>query len=280
MKYQKHPELQEYYQNIKKSPEEIGAHRDPATWFGMMEDLDGRIGVILDKIKELGIEDNTYVVVTSDNGIRNPIWTEQLGVPIHGTKWWAWQGGIRVPMIVKGPSIEAGSTFVDNIVRYDMLPTFVDWAGGDPSELEDIDGRILAGYLRGDSPAADFSNRYLYFHYPHYRTALPHSAIVSNNLKVVHVWESPDVPMLFDLAVDEGERNNIARERPADHKRLLDEMMRYFREVRARLPKVNPDYRATAYEAHSRYQDRVQYGAFEGERPLADDEREYQDAGI
>ena len=69
--------------------------------------------------------------------------------PHHGAKWWVWQGGIRVPMIVKGPGIKAGSEFNGNFVNYDFLPTFADWAGGDSSMLVNIDG-VSASYMAGE----------------------------------------------------------------------------------------------------------------------------------
>ena len=91
----------------------------------MGEDLDGRIGAVLDKLRELGIEDNTYVIVVGDNGYRH----EEVEIipdykqPLHATKWWLWDGGIRVPMIVKGPGVKSGSAFTGNVINYDFLPT-------------------------------------------------------------------------------------------------------------------------------------------------------------
>ncbi len=272
-KYVKHPEVQAFYKKLNETAETINrTHRDPATWLGMADDLDGRIGVVLDKIKELGIEDNTYVIFTTDNGYRHDF-LPGLTHPLHGGKWWAWQGGLRVPMFVKGPGIEPGSVFMGNVVNYDFLPTFVEWAGGEPSTIKGIDGVSLAGFMQGKKPARDFTDRYLYFHYPHYRTAMPLSAIVSGNQKVMHFYERPDIAMLFDLSVDEGEVSNIAKQRPEDHERLYKEMMRFFGEVGARIPKLNPDYDPEVYKQAKEYQSRVMWGPFEGKRPLEEDEK-------
>jgi len=122
-------------------------------------------------------------------------------------------------------------------VNYDFLPTFVEWAGGDPAKLKNIDGVSLAGMFAGKKPTDKFRDRFLYFHYPHYRTTMPHSAIVSGTSKVMHFYERPDIPMLFDLAADQGEVKNIAKDRPKEHKKLYDEMMRYIDRVGARKPK-------------------------------------------
>lgn len=273
-KYLKHPLVRAWYKKNKKDPETISRKDDPAIWLGMGEDLDGRIGAVLNKIKELGIEDNTYVIVVADNGYRhNELQlTPGLKQPLHAKKWWVWDGGIRVPMIVKGPGIKAGSVFGGNVANIDFLPTFVDWAGGDSKKLQDIDGVSLAGYMAGKQPDSTFLNRYLYFHYPHYRTSMPHSAIISGPNKVMHFYEQPDIPMLFDISKDPGEVQNIAKQFPEKHAELYGEMMRYFKEVGARIPKKNPGYDPEVYKQAKEYESRIMWGPFEGNRPLEDDE--------
>jgi len=274
-KYAKHPAVQAYYEKIGKTAANVKRKEDPAVWLGMGEDLDGRIGAVLDQIEKLNIEDNTYVVLLSDNGYRHKELqlTPGLKQPHHAAKWWVWQGGIRVPMIVKGPQIAAGSVFSGNVVNYDLLPTFVDWAGGDNSSLREIDGVSLASYLAGSQPNEAFLNRNLYFHYPHYRSGMPHSAMVSGDFKVMHFYEEPDVPMLFDLAKDRGEVHNIAPQNPQKHAQLFAQMMGYLEEVDARIPKPNPAYNPEVYQRDREYEKRMAWGAFEGSRPLADDEK-------
>jgi arylsulfatase A len=273
-KYRKHPKLQAYYKTLGKKADNLTAKNDPATWFGMAEDLDGRIGAVLDKLDTLKIADNTYVIVVSDNGYRHKTLHITPGItqPLHGHKWWAWQGGIRVPMIVKGPTVKPHSVFEANVANVDFLPTFVEWAGGDPVNLKDIDGVSLAGYMSGEKPDDRFINRNLYFHVPHYRSEIPHSAIISGQTKVIHFYERPDIPMMFDLSIDPGEISNVARLRPETHKKLFGEMMRYFEEVGARLPKTNPDYVPAVYQKLANYDQLMQWGPFEDERPLETDE--------
>lgn len=274
-KYANMPEMQAYYKKVGKTAETIQrSHRDPATWMGMAEDLDGRIGAVLNKIKELGIEDNTYIIMTADNGYRHFFYRDfGKTQPLHSGKWWVWQGGLRVSMIAKGPGIEAGSINKENVINYDFLPTFVEWAGGNPNDLQNIDGVSLKGLMEGEKYDKDFSNRYLYFHYPHYRSGMPHSAIVSGTKKVMHFYERPDIPMLFDLAKDEGEVKNLAAEKPEEHKKMFDEMMRYFEEVGARIPKKNPNYDSETYNKASGAEQRAIWGPFVGERPLEEDEK-------
>ncbi len=277
-KYVKHPLVQAWYKKNNKDPETISRKDDPANWLAMGEDLDGRIGAILDKLKELGIENNTYIIVTADNGYRHKevLLTPELTQPLHAAKWWAWEGGIKVPMIVKGPGIKPGSVFKGNVVNYDFLPTFVEWAGGDPKKLQNIDGVSLADYMAGKVPDKVFLNRNLYFHYPHYRTSVPHSAVISGSFKVVHFYERPDIQMLFDLSEDPGEVNNIAKQNPDTYQELYKDMMSYFNEVGARFPKVNPDYDREIYRKDPKtIRERLKWGPFEGKRTLDPDELKY-----
>lgn len=274
-KYVKHPKVQQWYKANNKDPKTINRKDDPAIWFGMGEDLDGRIGAVINKIKDLGLEDNTYFVVVADNGYRHKeLHLEpELKQPLHARKWWLWDGGIRVPMIVKGPGIKPGSEFMGNVINYDFLPTFVDWAGGDSKALKNIDGVSLVKYMEGAQPDQAFLNRYLYFHYPHYRSAIPHSAVVTGKYKVIHFYDQPDIPMLFDTSVDLGEVENIAAMFPDEHKKILGSMMDYLNHVGARIPKSNPNFNASIYKADKNSYDRLRWGAFKGSRKLEDDEK-------
>lgn len=274
-KYLQHPLVKEWYEKNNLDPETINRKQDPAIWLGMGEDLDGRIGAVLDKLKELGIEDNTYIVLAADNGYRHDELqlTPGLTQPLHAAKWWVWNGGLKVPMIVKGPGIKGGTEFTGNVVNYDFLPTFVDWAGADPASLKDIDGVSLARYMEGEEPDENFLNRNLYFHYPHYRTSVPHSAMISGKYKVMHFYESPEIPILFDISKDVGEVNNIARENPEIHEEMFNEMMGYLKEVGARFPKVNPNFDMEKYKQDKKTAMRIKWGPFEGKRELDEDEK-------
>ncbi len=274
-KYVNHPYVQAWYKLHGKTAKTVRRKEDPAVWLGMADDLDGRIGAVLDKIDALGIADNTYVIMTADNGYRHAF-LPGLTQPLHARKWWVWEGGIRVPMIVKGPGITPGSTFTGNVVNYDFLPTFVEWAGGEPNSLKNIDGLSLAAYLAGREPDNTFLNRNLYFHYPHYRSTMPHTAVISGQHKLMHFWEYPDIPMLFDLSKDIGEVRNIAEQHPDVHQKLFGDMMTYLKEVGGRIPKANPNFDPEKYRAAKNYWDRLDWGPFKGNRQLDDDEREAQ----
>jgi arylsulfatase A-like enzyme len=127
-------------------------------------------------------------------------------------------------MMVTGPGRKPGLEFSGNVVNYDSLPTFVDWAGGDPKTWQNFEGVSLADYMAGKEPEETFLNGNLYFHYPHYRSSVPHSAIVSGRFKVLHFYAEPDIPILIDLSQDLGEVSNIARQHPEAQPKLYDDL--------------------------------------------------------
>ncbi|MBM4092484.1 MAG: hypothetical protein FJ276_24135 [Planctomycetes bacterium] len=103
---------------------------------------------------------------------------------------------------------------------------------------------------------------------------MPHSVLISGVSTVVHFYERPEIPMLFDLSKDMGEVENIATRQPDTHQKLHGEMMAYLKQVGARFPKVNPAYDPAAYKNAKGYAERAQLGPFEGKRPLEDDEKQ------
>jgi len=114
-------------------------------WAGMLEELDSGIGRLLDELDALGISDNTYVVFTTDNGGRGTVpggdpKSPAPNVPLSGAKHSLLEGGIRVPLMVRGPSIEAGSVCRIPVAGYDFLPTFYELAGGKGNLSEELDG--------------------------------------------------------------------------------------------------------------------------------------------
>ena len=114
-------------------------------WAGMLEELDSGIGRLLDELDALGISDQTYVVFTTDNGGRGTVpggnpESPAPNVSLSGAKHSLLEGGIRVPLMVRGPEIKAGSVCRVPVAGYDFLPTFYELAGGKGSLSKEIDG--------------------------------------------------------------------------------------------------------------------------------------------
>ncbi len=229
-KYQKNPLFAKIENPRERTTTMIGA--------AMAEDLDTSIGMVLQKIESLGLAGSTYVFFTADNGYRS--WNESHD-PLRGEKWWLWDNGLRVPMIVRGPGIAAGSRNAVNFVGYDFLPTFAEIAGATRHLPKPIDGVSVKHLLLGGRATAAEINRPLYFHYPHYRVSPPASALVVGDTKLVHWYEWPDSRFVYDLARDLGEKDNIAPRSPERAAQLYAQLMGELKRVGAYFPKPNPN---------------------------------------
>jgi arylsulfatase A-like enzyme len=203
----------------------------------MMEDLDTSIGMIMNKIDNLGISSNTFVVFVSDNGYRS--WN-QGAEPLRGGKWWIWDGGLRVPMIVRGPGIKPDSRCDVNVVGYDFLPTIADLAGASASLPKAVDGVSFKPLLLGQSVPESYVNRPIFFHYPHYREAAPASALVVGQMKMIYFYDHPDQHFQFDLEMDPGEKNNISTTFSDKARLMYQQLMEGLKSFGAYFPKPNP----------------------------------------
>lgn len=201
------------------------------------EDLDTGVGRVLKAIDRLGLADNTYVIYTSDNGSGGG------KKSLRGGKGDVYEGGIRVPMMVRGPGVKPDSWCHVRVVGYDFLPTFCDWAGVEKSLIpKDVEGGTIAGLL-ADGGQSEVRRRRdeLVFHFPHYQGDTPHSAILLGNLKLMHFYED-DRDELYDLAKDIGERRNVASNQLAEVKQLREKLQAYLVAVNAQLPTPNADF--------------------------------------
>jgi len=204
----------------------------------MWEDLDTAIGQVLKKMDDLGIAKNTYVVFTSDNGYK--AWNEG-NEPLRGGKWWLWEGGIRVPMIVRGPDVPAGTRCNVNVVNYDFLPTFADLAGTTSHMPKEVHGASFKALLFGQPVADSYVTRPLLFHYPHYRVAPPASALIAGQQKLLHYYEWPDKEWLYNLNDDLGETNNLAAAQPERAAQMAKQLANQIKSVGGYFPKPNPN---------------------------------------
>jgi len=185
-----------------------------AAFAGMIELLDQQVGEIIRKVEELGLENNTLIIFTSDNGPHqeggaDPDFFDSNGI-YRGYKRDLYEGGIKVPMIAKWPGkIKAGSRSDHISAFWDVLPTFADIAG--MSVPEDIDGISFLPTLVG---AKQPKHDYLYWEF-HERGG--RRAIRKNNWKVVQYDINTDDPKpaeLYDLGSDPSELSNIADQHP------------------------------------------------------------------
>ena len=201
------------------------------------EDLDTGVGQVMEAIERLGLAGNTYVIYMSDNGAAGG---RQV---LNGGKGGMWEGGIRVPLIVRGPGLKANSWCHTRVVGYDLFPTFCEWAGLAANTLpKGIEGGSIASLLTNDGNGnVKRPREELVFHFPHYQGDTPHSAILLGDLKLLHFYED-NRDLLFDLSKDIGERDDLAGKRPSETKQLRARLDKYLVAVDAQLPTTNPNY--------------------------------------
>ncbi len=211
--------------------------------------LDDSIGRLLKKIDELGLADNTIVVFTADNGgLHVPEGSDTPAThnsPFRAGKGFVYEGGLRVPLIVRWPGhVPAGRTIATPVVSMDWLPTFVDLCGLKPSPGP-IDGIDIAPLLRGGEIAA----RPLYWHFPHYANqgSRPSGALRQGDWKLVEQFEDSGAE-LYNLMDDPGEYHNLAASHPdlvRDLRRQLDD---WRTSVDAERNRLNPHFDAALHK--------------------------------
>ena len=224
------------YLNVEK-----GKYQNHTGFAAMTEDLDSGVGLLLDRVRELGLESNTYIIYTSDNGavpIMPPKskYTQGSNYPLSRGKWDAMEGGIRVPFIISGPEIMAGSESEIPITFSDLLPTIVELAGGTSFDQTNLDGGSFKNILsnRGKGTINRFSEG-LIFHVP-YENGIAlkraHSAIIIDSFKLIKFYDNNEL-FLFNIDEDISEDNNLALLLPDKLKQLEDALDSYLHMVKA-----------------------------------------------
>ena len=172
----------------------------------MIRSVDRSVGRVLQTLREEGLEENTIVIFTSDNGAPGYIGIPDVNLPYRGWKLTQFQGGLRVPYVAKWPGhIVPGTQYQQPVSNIDILPTVVAAAGGKLPTDRPIDGVNLLPYLGKDS--ASQPQRALFWRDGPYR------AVQENAWKLI-VSEQPKKDWLFNLAQDPTEKINLAAQQP------------------------------------------------------------------
>jgi arylsulfatase A-like enzyme len=244
--------------HFKDKPKGEKGHGDPL-YAACLADLDTGIGRVLETIQTLGLEKNTLVVFTADNG-----GTHVTQEPLRGKKGCYYEGGIRVPMIARWPGVVApGSTCDTPVVNLDFYPTFLAAAGAQAPSAP-LDGRDLKPLFQGGTVLASPA---ICWHFPGYLSGpvprgrdpvfrtRPVSVIRKGDWKL-HLfheeWQldggreelaTNRAVELYNIASDPGEKTDLASTRSSMRDELLDDLLAWMKHVPAPLPeKPNPDY--------------------------------------
>lgn len=237
-----------YEKKLDASPlPEDAPHRNPA-YAAMLHSLDEAVGRVLVKIAELGLAEDTVVLFSSDNGGLSHRGGELTNItrndPLRRGKGSAYEGGTRVPLIVKWPGVTpAGHICTEPVCTIDFYPTILDIIDvfGDAAHNAKIDGTSLVPLL--EDPAAGLSRDALYWHHPHYHPGgdSPYGAIRHGDWKLIEFYEDMNVE-LYNLRADLGEAANLAESEPGRVAELREKLHAWRSAVNAQMPAPNPNY--------------------------------------
>ncbi len=206
----------------------------------IIEDMDAAIGAVLKNIDELGIANNTYVIYTTDHGAQG----RNANRPLAGGKGTLSEGGIRVPFIIRGPGIKAGTFSHAPASDVDLLPTIAALARVKEPLPKGIEGGSLVPVLADAGRGAVKRPREeLFFHFPHYDEGNdgPASAVIVGNDKLIKTYETGALH-LYDLSKDYSEQRDLVKEVPQKAADLDRRLTEYLKTVNAQMPAANPDF--------------------------------------
>ncbi len=248
---------------FKAKPPGIQHHN--ALYAACTFDLDDSVGILLKKLKDLGLEEKTILVFTSDNG-----GTQQSSQePLRGNKGGYYEGGIREPFIVRWPGVtKTGSKCGVPVINVDLFPTFLAAAGAAVPAGKVLDGESLLPLLKGGGA---LKREAIFWHFPGYldnpvirgRELDVRTGFRSRPVSVIHKgdwklhlyheeWQldggreklaTNHAVELYNLADDIGEHNDLASTNPVKRDELLNELLEWFKATDAPIPTVaNPKY--------------------------------------
>nr|MCU0247942.1 sulfatase-like hydrolase/transferase [Bryobacter sp.] len=210
----------------------------------MIESVDESVGRVLEALSASGLDDNTLVLFSGDNGgVTSREWKNRpvtSNLPLRLGKGHLYEGGIRVPTIVRWPGVtKPGSECHAPVVSYDYAPTLAEAAGVAASSTRQMDGQSIVPLLKG----AASLNRDTFWHYPHYSPQLgrPSAAIRRGDDKLILFFEDGRAE-LYNLKDDIGESRDLAASQPTKAAELRKRLESWLRETNAQIPQPNPNH--------------------------------------
>lgn len=234
--------------------------QDNVEFAAMVESMDESFGRVLKKLEDLGLEDRTIVIFYSDNGgmsaanfyypdhqfsedrLDKEFSTSNL--PLRGGKGWLYEGGIRVPLIIKWPGKGLQGAVCDvPVTGPDFLPTILEMLGIKAQPDADTDGVSLTPLLKGES---DINREAIFWHFPHYSNhgmQSPGGAVRFGDYKLLEYYENNTL-QLFNLRDDIAEQNDLSEAEPEKVKDLQEKLHHWRKSVDAKMMEPNPDFKS------------------------------------
>ena len=208
----------------------------------MVESIDDCMRDMLAELKKHGIDEKTLIIFTSDNGGLDRNGNPTENAPLRSGKGYCYEGGIRVPFLVRWPAaIPPGVVSDAPVSSVDLFPSILEATGTQLPRDRPIDGLSLIQHLRSEATKS-LGRESLFWHFPHYRHAPgPYSIIRKGTFKLIKFWEG--IYELYDLKNDLGEANNLAERKPGLVKALDQELMARLKADGAKLTKSNTEYK-------------------------------------
>lgn len=239
--YAVHTPLQGKEDLVAKYEAKQKTNHKNAKYAAMVHSVDQATGRIMQTLDELNLADKAVVIFTSDNGGLAPYATDNT--PLRAGKGFPYEGGIRVPAIIRWPGVvKAGSACDVPITSIDYFPTILAAAEQKPPAGRVIDGQNLMPLLTQTGP---LQREAIFWHFPHYRgrknAIVPYSIIRAGDWKLIKRYEGKTFE-LFNLKDDLGEQHDLAEKMPKKVKELDAKLVAHLKHCGAKLPKDNPDY--------------------------------------
>lgn len=215
--------------------------QDCPIYGGMVESMDDAVGIVLAKLKELGLEDNTIVCFTSDNGgVASGDASPTSNLPLRGGKGRQWEGGIREPFYIRAPGVApAGSTCAVPVSGVDWYQTLLELAGVSIPEGQEVEGVSLVPLLEGKT----IPTRPLYWHYPHYgnQGGEPSSIVMEGDWKLIHYHEDGR-DELYHLARDVGEQTDLVAKETKRATAMRSTLNEWLKSSDAKMPTADSQF--------------------------------------
>jgi arylsulfatase A-like enzyme len=223
----------------EEAPRQVRLVQEHAVYAAMVETMDRAFGAVLEAVEKSPRRDQTIIIFTSDNGgLSTSEGSPTSNLPLRGGKGWIYEGGIRVPMLVRWPGVtKPGSTIDVPVGGIDVAPTIMRAAGQSTVGMDGIDLRpVLAGEA--------VPERALFWHYPHYgnQGGGPSSAMRLGPWKLIHDFDT-NTRQLYHLEKDPAEANDLSAKEPDRVKAMTTALDAWKSSVGAKDPTANAKFK-------------------------------------